>query len=239
MLSGYLWKRGASWFSFAYKQRFFFLQDDELGYVTQYDYAGTPWPNGGATGSSPQQASAPRGGNGAKASVGERRIRLSSIVNIRVSSKVKFEFELVCTDRSFRLRAPSAQALAMWVTTISAEWMRISQREASIGSHLATVSTSSRTDPNYGRSPGTVSPIANAEPCCSSIAPPQPLLAVPAAILHNRESPEGSLSAISLERTIERDEACGSAAARPHLVAASPPKAVRVPDGAAAHLPRS
>ena len=39
----------------------------------------------------------------------EKRIALGSVLNVRVHSKLKFEFELVCTSRSFRLRAPSAQ----------------------------------------------------------------------------------------------------------------------------------
>jgi len=60
----------------------------------------------------------------------ERRIPLGSILNVRVHSKVKFEFELVCASRSYRLRAPSAQALAVWVTTISATWMDVLHREA-------------------------------------------------------------------------------------------------------------
>ena len=47
------------------------------------------------------------------------------MLNVRVHSKLKFEFELVCAARSFRLRTPSAQALAVWVTTISAEWMKV------------------------------------------------------------------------------------------------------------------
>ena len=34
----------------------------------------------------------------------------SSVLNVRVHSKLKFEFELVCSVRSFRLRTPSAQA---------------------------------------------------------------------------------------------------------------------------------
>merc|ERR1719198_1934495 len=58
----------------------------------------------------------------------EKRIALGSVLNVRVHSKLKFEFELVCTARSFRLRAPSAQALAVWVTTISAEWMQLQHR---------------------------------------------------------------------------------------------------------------
>ena len=40
----------------------------------------------------------------------EKRIPLSSVLNVRVVSKLKFEFELVCSVRSFRLRTPSAQA---------------------------------------------------------------------------------------------------------------------------------
>ena len=60
----------------------------------------------------------------------EKRIPLSSVLNVRVVSKLKFEFELVCSVRSFRLRTPSAQALAVWVTSISAEWMRLKHHNA-------------------------------------------------------------------------------------------------------------
>lgn len=40
-------------------------------------------------------------------------------------SKLKYEFEVVCKHRSYRLRAPSAQALALWVAAISSEWMAL------------------------------------------------------------------------------------------------------------------
>ena len=56
-----------------------------------------------------------------------RRFRLASLLDVRVQSKLKFEFELFCSSRSFRLRAPSAQALALWVTAISNEWMNAQQ----------------------------------------------------------------------------------------------------------------
>ena len=62
------------------------------------------------------------------ASMLEKRIPLASVLNVRVHSKVKFEFELVSTTRSLRLRAPSAHALRLWVTTISAEWLQIKHR---------------------------------------------------------------------------------------------------------------
>ena len=40
-------------------------------------------------------------------------------------SKLKYEFVLVCPGRTYRLRAPSAQALALWVTAISSEWLQL------------------------------------------------------------------------------------------------------------------
>jgi len=102
-LSGYLWKRGSSWRSLTYQRRFFYLANEALCY----------------------RAKAPSIEHGMADGAVEKRIALASVLNVRVHSKLKFEFELVCTSRSFRLRAPSAQALAVWVTTISAEWMQL------------------------------------------------------------------------------------------------------------------
>jgi hypothetical protein len=129
LLSGYLWKRGAHWLSFAYHRRYFYLQGGALVYLSQGG-GGAAAANG--AGGSPPDSHPGETGSSAGAEC-ERRIRLASIVNIRVSSKVKFEFELACADRAYRLRAPSAHALALWVTTISNEWMGILQREAAIG----------------------------------------------------------------------------------------------------------
>lgn len=71
----------------------------------------------GASGS-PAPSEAARG-------AGEKRIPLASVTCVRMHSKLKYEFELVCTSRSYRLRAPSAQALALWVTAISSEWLQL------------------------------------------------------------------------------------------------------------------
>lgn len=137
LLSGYLWKRGAHWFSFAYHRRYFFLQGGALVYLSQSG-------GGAATADGPQgrPPDSHPGGTGSSAGAEcERRISLASIVNIRVTSKVKFEFELACADRAYRLRAPSAQALALWVTTISSEWMGMMQRVAAVwpaGRHALT-----------------------------------------------------------------------------------------------------
>jgi serine/threonine protein kinase len=143
LLSGCLWKRGAHWLSFSYHRRYFFLQDGVLAYLSQSGGGAAP-ANGARACPRDSQPSGTGGSAGAEV---ERRIPLSSIVNIRVTSKVKLEFELARTDRAFRMRAPSAQALALWVTTISNEWMRILQREAAIGlacQHVLTAAGSSR-----------------------------------------------------------------------------------------------
>ena len=55
----------------------------------------------------------------------QRNVKLASMTCVRMHSKLKYEFELVCTSRSYRLRAPSAQALALWVTAISSEWLQL------------------------------------------------------------------------------------------------------------------
>ena len=108
--------------------RFFYLTDEALCYRNQPPSAEHGLADGGV----------------------EKRIPLGSVLNVRVHSKLKFEFELVCTSRVFRLRAPSAQALAVWVTTISAEWMQLQHRNtqravagavaAVQGHHVAPVS---------------------------------------------------------------------------------------------------
>ena len=106
-LVGFLWKRGSSWRSFAYQRRFFYLTDDALCYIKR------PLPaNEGAVPTPVTPA-------------GEKRIPLASVTCVRMHSKLKYEFELVCTTRSYRLRAPSAQALALWVTAISSEWLQL------------------------------------------------------------------------------------------------------------------
>ena len=144
-LVGFLWKRGTSWRSFAYQRRFFYLTEDALCYrqrplpgdqgappglpaganhlaLAQADNcaaAGVAKPGGGA-------GSGGRGGVGAAgAATGEKRIPLTSVTCVRMHSKLKYEFELICTSRSYRLRAPSAQALALWVTAISSEWLQL------------------------------------------------------------------------------------------------------------------
>mmetsp|Transcript_37387 Transcript_37387/g.117592 ORF Transcript_37387/g.117592 Transcript_37387/m.117592 type:complete len:505 (-) Transcript_37387:123-1637(-) len=123
-LSGYLWKKGSSWLSFSYHRRLFYLRHNELCFVPPPpSTAPSAAPDGGALEVSRTEA--------------ERRIPLGSILNVRVHSKVKFEFELVCASRSYRLRAPSAQALAVWVTTISATWMDVLHREAGASGDFA------------------------------------------------------------------------------------------------------
>ena len=106
-LCGFVWKRGSGLRSFAYQRRFFYLQHGCLCYRS------------GEPGLSAET------GELVFTHLVEKRIPLSSVLNVRVHSKLKFEFELVCAARSFRLRTPSAQALAVWVTTISAEWMKV------------------------------------------------------------------------------------------------------------------
>jgi len=128
-LSGFLWKRGSSWRSIAYRRRFFYLTSEALCYRNQPPSAEHGLADGGV----------------------EKRIALGSVLNVRVHSKLKFEFELVCTSRVFRLRAPSAQALAVWVTTISAEWMQLQHRNtqravagavAAVQEHTSSTGTS-------------------------------------------------------------------------------------------------
>lgn len=135
LLTGYLWKRGSHWMSFSYKRRLFFLKDDALCFVSAARAAGAgPVDDESlfseSVESNPETSGMSAGSDGGALPAGvERRIPLSSIRNVRVHSKVKFEFELVSASRSYRLRAPSAQALAVWVTTISAEWMQLQHRE--------------------------------------------------------------------------------------------------------------
>mmetsp|Transcript_19861 Transcript_19861/g.42882 ORF Transcript_19861/g.42882 Transcript_19861/m.42882 type:complete len:151 (-) Transcript_19861:342-794(-) len=66
------------------------------------------------------------------------RTPLTSAAHSASRAQIKFEFELVCKHRSYRLRAPSAQALAIWVTTISAEWMQLQhwQTQQATGSQM-------------------------------------------------------------------------------------------------------
>ena len=112
-LSGFLWKRNSGLLSFAYRRRYFYLKDQSLCYRS------------GATAANAQGEHL---SDDQLASMLEKRIPLASVLNVRVHSKVKFEFELVSTTRSLRLRAPSAHALRLWVTTISAEWLQIKHR---------------------------------------------------------------------------------------------------------------
>lgn len=137
LLWGYLWKRGSHWMSFSYKRRLFFLRDDAVCFVSAARAAGAGpadskcfFPESVASNqSAASDISAGSDGVALPAGV-ERLIPLSSIRNVHVHSKVKFEFELVCISRSYRLRAPSAQALSVWVKTISAEWLQLQHRES-------------------------------------------------------------------------------------------------------------
>ena len=115
-LVGFLWKRGTSWRSFAYQRRFFYLTEDALCYRQR----APPADQQGATppGMLPDRLALQNAG-------GEKRIPLTSVTCVRMHSKLKYEFELICTSRSYRLRAPSAQALALWVTAISSEWLQL------------------------------------------------------------------------------------------------------------------
>ena len=118
-LVGFLWKRGSSWRSFAYQRRFFYLVDDVLCYRTK--------PLG-----QPAELGVPP-----PMDKGEKRIPLSSVTSVRMHSKLKYEFELVCVSRSYRLRAPSAQSLALWVTAISSEWMALQHHSTNMVTHPA------------------------------------------------------------------------------------------------------
>ena len=120
-LVGFLWKRGSSWRSFAYQRRFFYLTEDALCY-SKRPLQSAEGGAGGGGGGVPTPALNP-----GETPPGEKRILLSSVTHVRMHSKLKYEFELVCTNRSYRLRAPSAQALALWVTAISSEWLQLSR----------------------------------------------------------------------------------------------------------------
>mmetsp|Transcript_57328 Transcript_57328/g.94801 ORF Transcript_57328/g.94801 Transcript_57328/m.94801 type:complete len:1163 (+) Transcript_57328:97-3585(+) len=141
-LSGYLWKRCSTWFSLSYHRRLFILQGEHLCYVSSAHSAAI---DGSCTAADAAIVAAASAAGRASASVaktdaasslpsspsaGLRRIHLGSITSVRVHSKLKFEFELICSWRTFRLRAPSAEALAIWVTTISAEWMQLQHRRS-------------------------------------------------------------------------------------------------------------
>ena len=52
-----------------------------------------------------------------------RHISLTTLIEIRIVSKVKLEFEIKSTNHWYRLRAPSVESFAAWVTTISAMWV--------------------------------------------------------------------------------------------------------------------
>uniref|UniRef100_A0A7S2G347 PH domain-containing protein n=1 Tax=Haptolina brevifila TaxID=156173 RepID=A0A7S2G347_9EUKA len=105
-LVGFLWKRGSGWRSFSYQRRFFYLIDHALCYRIK-----PPLPAPGQPRITPDK--------------GEKCIPLVTVTSVRMHSKLKYEFEVVCTTRSYRLRAPSAQSLALWVTAISSEWMQL------------------------------------------------------------------------------------------------------------------
>ena len=116
-LAGFLWKRHSSWRAFAYHRRFFYLSDDALCYTTRPAPTEDPHRRAG-------EDDAPNGAVVVGAGR-EKRIALSSITCVRMHSKLKYEFEVVCSHRSYRLRAPSAQALALWVTHLSSEWLAL------------------------------------------------------------------------------------------------------------------
>ncbi|KOO33827.1 ha-tagged protein kinase domain of mitogen-activated protein kinase kinase kinase, partial [Chrysochromulina tobinii] len=104
--SGFLWKRSRSWMPFIYRCRFFYLVDDALCYRTKRPSLDTD--------EIPPVIDKD-----------EKRIPLATVTCVRMYSKLKYEFEVVCKHRSYRLRAPSAQALALWVAAISSEWMAL------------------------------------------------------------------------------------------------------------------
>ena len=112
-LVGFLWKRGSSWRSFSYHRRFFYLTAEALCYRNK----------------PPPQQYHPHDAIHteplAATDKDERRIPLATITSVRMHSKLKYEFEVVCKARAYRLRAPSAQSLAVWVTAISSEWMTL------------------------------------------------------------------------------------------------------------------
>jgi len=105
-LVGFLWKRSRSWMPFIYRCRFFYLVDDALCYRTKRPSLDTD--------EIPPVIDKD-----------EKRIPLATVTCVRMYSKLKYEFEVVCKHRSYRLRAPSAQALALWVAAISSEWMAL------------------------------------------------------------------------------------------------------------------
>ncbi|KAL3925333.1 MAG: hypothetical protein SGPRY_003674, partial [Prymnesium sp.] len=135
-LSGYLWKRGSGWRSLTYQRRFVYLANDCLCYRAKAPVRAallTISPDitlGTSSGVClPILRQANRCGaayhsfaqfedlcsllqtveQGVLDGSSDKRIDLASVLNVRVHSKLKFEFELVCISRSFRLRAPSAQ----------------------------------------------------------------------------------------------------------------------------------
>ena len=156
-LVGFLWKRGSSWRSFTYKRRFFYLTENALCYSTRPpsvdDMPSVPAlsssvsapavaPQAKRSSSSLSARSSARSASVGSndLSPGERRIPLSSVKCVRMHSKLKYEFELVCTTRSYRLRAPSAQALALWVTAISSEWLQLRNAPAVQASQVTQAS---------------------------------------------------------------------------------------------------
>jgi len=149
-LSGYLWKKGLSWLSFSYRRRLVYLRQDELCFVPPPASAAaglcsTLTPCASSSTSSCSTSSTSRRSREEDDKHEEQherhhcRIPLGTILKVRVRSKAKFEFELVCASRrtSCRLRAPSAQELAVWVTTISAAWCDVLQREANASGDFA------------------------------------------------------------------------------------------------------
>ena len=109
-LVGFLWKRSRSWMPFIYRCRFFYLVDDALCYRTKRPSLDTD--------EIPPEIPPVIDND-------EKRIPLATVTCVRMYSKLKYEFEVVCKHRSYRLRAPSAQALALWVAAISSEWMAL------------------------------------------------------------------------------------------------------------------
>ena len=101
-IRGILWKRGSSWRSFAYHRRFFYFAQGCLCYQTRAPAA-----------------------DGRCKELPEKRIPLAGVTYVGIHSKLKYEFVVVGPKRTYRLRAPSAQALAFWVTAISSEWLQL------------------------------------------------------------------------------------------------------------------
>lgn len=99
-LCGFLWKRGTSALGkLAYYKRYFYLKSGALCYCS------------GRTDSTIQQSL-------------EKKIPLTSISSIGVSSDARFEFHMRCDSRLYQFRSRTLREMQVWVDTLKEEQLK-------------------------------------------------------------------------------------------------------------------